>query len=122
MLKITQTGEGVKLSLTRGDTAILALHIKNADGTDYTVTESDEVRVQVRKHPITNSQASQLVFEGTVTVTDGVPIWTIRPEQSTIDAGTYYWDAQLTTGSGVVCTYLNGTLCITAEVTVEDDA
>ena len=121
MLKINQTADGTQISLTRGDTAILALNVKNADGTAYTVTNDDTVKVQVRKSPITDSQTSELVIDGDVAVTEGVPVWTISPAQSTLNAGTYYWDAQITTGSGYVCTYLSGTLVITAEVTTDGD-
>lgn len=121
MLKIKQTDDGVQIALTRGDTAVLALHVNNADGTKYSVTGEDAVKVQVRTSPITDAQMPELVFDGNISVADGVPIWTITPEQSTRNTGTYFWDAQITTGAGYVCTYLSGTLVITAEVTVDGD-
>ena len=121
MLKINQTGDDTQIFLTRGDTAVLALNVQTADGKAYSVTAEDEVKVQVRKSPITDSQTSELVFDGDVAVVEGVPVWTISPAQSTIKCGTYFWDAQITTGAGLVCTYLSGTLVITAEVTVDGD-
>lgn len=108
--------------LTRGDDATLVLPIISvaADGTKtaYTMDPSDVVAVQVRATPITaSSPTPAIIINGTVTVSDGVPSWSISHSNSTINVGTYYWDAQITTSAGDVYTFYQGQFTIIPEVT-----
>lgn len=110
------------ITLTRGDSATLVLPIYEvaADGsrTPYTVTNSDTVEVQVRATPVTSSGITPAaIITGTVTVSDGVPSWNISHSNSTINVGTYYWDAQITTG-GKIYTFYSGQFIIVPEVTI----
>ena len=110
------------ITLTRGDSATLVLPIFEvaSDGsrTPYAVTNSDTVEVQVRKVPVTGGGLTPAaIITGTVTVSDGVPSWSISSANSTIDAGTYFWDAQITTG-GKIYTFYSGQFIIVPEVTV----
>ena len=110
------------ITLTRGDDATLVLPVYSvaADGTRtaYSVTGSDTVAVQVRATPVTNSGTTPaVVINGTVTVSDGKPNWSISHSNSTINCGTYYWDAQITTG-GKVYTFYTGQFIVVPEVTM----
>lgn len=126
MINVTEYISGglprTDITLTRGDNANLVMPVYkvDADGSraPYSVTGADTVAVQVRKSPVTNSTITPaVVIVGTVTVTDGVPNWSISSANSTIDVGTYYWDAQITTG-GQVYTFYSGQFIIVPEVTV----
>lgn len=125
MINITEYSQGgiphTDISLTRGDCANLVLPVYvAADGTKtaYTVTGADTVKVQVRAIPVTKSGVTPaVVINGTVTVSDGKPNWSISSANSTIDAGDYVWDAQITTG-GNTYTFYSGKLVILPEVTM----
>ena len=114
---------GVKytdITLTRGDDCVLVLPIYSvaADGTRtaYTPSGSDTFSVAVRKKAITNSGTTPTaVISGTVTVVDGKPNWTITHSASTIDAGDYVWDIQITKSSKVY-TFYQGNFTILPEV------
>lgn len=115
---------GVKytnITLTRGDDATLVLPIFSvaADGTrtPYTPLPGDTFKLQVRSEPITRSgQTPTVIFNGTITVVDGKPNWTISATDSTQNCGKYYWDAQITTG-GKIYTFYQGWLTIFKEAT-----
>lgn len=107
--------------LTRGDAAIIILPIYkvNADGSvsDYTPAVGDTFAVTVRAAQITNSGTPPaVVINGTVTASGSNLEWSISHSDSTIDAGPYFWDAQITTDDGVFTIY-GGELHITPEVT-----
>ncbi len=110
---------GSTITLTRGDSAHIKVPILESDGiTPYLVQEGDEVRIQVRVGRVKDANAPALVFEGDISIEEGVPVWTISPLQSTLDCKTYYYDAQITLADGDVCTYEAGELKITSEVTL----
>ena len=126
MINITEYTQGgipyTDITLTRGDSANLVLPVYSvaADGTKtaYSVTGSDTVAVCVRATPVTKSGTTPaVIINGSVTVTDGKPNWAVSHSDSTIDVGTYYWDAQITTG-GKVYTFYTGKFVITPEVTM----
>lgn len=94
MLKIS----GNKISLTRGDSAYITLHID-----DYELNDGDVVRVQVRDVPNTG----ELLVEGDVDVSGEEIVWHIYPAQtSNLEVKTYYWDAQLETSNGDIFTFI----------------
>jgi len=111
--------DGTNITLTRGDTAYITLPILQSDGeTPYEFEEGDEVRLQVRSSAITSDTETELIFSGNISISDGVPIWHITTENSTINCGSYVWDVELITAAGEVCTYNSGKLKITKEVTI----
>lgn len=102
--------------MTRGDDAYITLPIYNADGSEYEVASGDTVECAVKKTLVTSSTAVAALFTGTVTVSDGVATWHIDSTDSDIDAGVYYWDAQITTAAGDVFTVYGGKFTIVGEV------
>lgn len=111
------------ITLTRGDDAVLVLPIVSvaADGTKsaYTLDPSDVVEVQVRANPVRNSSVTPaVIINGTVTDVDGTPNWSISHANSTIDCGTYFWDAQITTSAENTYTFYSGHLIIVPEDTL----
>lgn len=111
---------GTNIILTRGDTAYIEIPVFEADGTTpYLVTVDDTVTLQVRTTPVTGiGKEPKLVIQGRISVTDGIPLWTITPEDSTIDARTYTWDAQIVLANGDVNTYVSGDFSIVGENTL----
>ena len=103
--------------MTRGDDAYISLPIYNADGSEYEVASGDTVECAVKGTLVTSSTAVAALFTGTVTVSDGVATWHIDSTDSDIDAGVYYWDAQITTSSGDINTVYAGKFTIVGEVT-----
>ena len=115
MLTIT----GTTIKLTRGDSAHVEMPITNEDGTPYTVSDEDEVTLQVRPKAISNdADISEPVINGTIRIEDGSPIWDISSEDSEIDAGAYRWDIQITMANGDRSTFNGGSFVITPEVTI----
>lgn len=108
--------------LTRGDAAIIVLPIfkVNTDGTQtaYTPAVGDTFAVTVRAKQVVNSGTTpSVVINGTVTASGATLEWSISHSNSTIDAGDYYWDAQITNADGVFTLY-SGQLHITPEVSL----
>lgn len=117
-----------KILLTRGDDAFICLpitrkqydpiHPSKPRVTKYYVGDNESVRVQVRKAPVISDALPELMFDGLIDIQEGVPVWHISSENSTIDVKEYFWDAELTTEEGLKFTYLQGTLEILPEETV----
>lgn len=104
--------------LTRGDDAYISLPIYNADGTEYSVDGSDTVTASVKAARVVDSTAVTAVITGTVTVSSGLAVWHVSHSETDIDAGVYYWDAQITTSDGDVNTIYSGKFTIVGEVTI----
>lgn len=124
---VVNSTKSSKITLTRGDDGLFTIPIYDPSVLDedgkptlYAVTDADTVEVHVRTEPIEtyDDLDGTLVFEGRITIDeDGIPNWHISHEDSAIDCGTYYWDAQITNANGWVSTYWKGKLIITSEET-----
>lgn len=95
MLKISNENT---ISLTRGDTARIALAVKRADGTDYDYS-ADTVLFTVKK----NVYETDFLIQKTVT--DGI-VYIAPSDTETLSYGEYAYDVQLTTQSGDICTII----------------
>ena len=90
---------GNTISITRGDTGIFSLNIKNASGQDYDFS-SDTVLLTVKKDTFTTDK----VFQKTVTYGENI---TIAPsDTANLNYGEYVYDVQLTTAGGIVDTVI----------------
>lgn len=113
---------GTTIAITRGDSAYISLPILQADGrTPYEVQPGDVVALQVRTDVVTGSGSTEpeLVINGRIIYQEGVPVWVLTPEDTTIPVGKYKWDVQITlANTDDVTTYNSGTFKITSEVTL----
>ena len=98
--------------MTRGDTLICDIAIKDKDGNDYTPEPNDELRFAAKRNfsdefPVIHKEipidTCQLRLEGYETKLFEQP-------------ATYYYDIQLTYGDGIVSTIISGKMKITEEV------
>lgn len=107
-------GSNNKITLTRGDTAILKIAITDKEGEAYTPGVGDEIRFAMKKN-----YTDENVLVRAEAVIDGSDITiTILPEHTKFLAyGSYKYDIQLTTGDGVVDTFIDrATIELTEEV------
>ena len=104
------------IHITRGDSGYLEV-IPKQSGANYTPTGAETIALHVRAKPVRDNTETALIFAGNVTAENGVPVWHITSENTTINCCVYYWDAQLTSGEEV-CTYAMGRLFIEEECTL----
>jgi uncharacterized membrane protein YkoI len=95
MLKVVNNA----IYLTRGDTAILQLSIKQDDGSDYAIADTDNVLFTIKKSTKEKTVILQKsVMDGKIK---------INPEEtSSLEYGTYFYDVQLRKGDGTVATVI----------------
>lgn len=116
MLKISKT----KISITRGDSAYIAIGINNPDGSDYVLHDGETVECQVRTIANTGELLVDASFEnGKLYMENGAVVWHLTPEDTrNLDIGTYYYDCQLKTPNGDIFTFIESSpFRITDEVT-----
>lgn len=103
-----------RITLTRGDTAILKIAITDNEGNPFIPGAEDEIRFAMKKN---YSDENVLVRSDAVIDGSDVTI-TILPEQTkSLDYGTYRYDIQLTTSDGIVDTFIDrATIVLTEEV------
>lgn len=110
---------GTTITMTRGDTAVIAVSMTR-NGTAYTPVTGDAVRFAM-KHPKMTSGNKQYKDEEPVLEKD-IPIGTmeltIEPEDTKdLDFGEYVYDIQITFNDGTVDTFIEtATLNLTPEV------
>ena len=115
MLKIDPNAN--KIQLTRGDTAVLKIELKDTERNVYTPGVSDTIRFAMKRN---YTDADVLVNVNAVI--DGSDITITIPATATKELafGSYKYDIQLTSGTGanaVVDTFIDrGTIMITEEV------
>lgn len=103
---------GTTITLTRGDTFCAHIRIKNPDGTDYIPVEGDTIRFAMKEN---YSDERALLLKD-------IPIDSmqliIEPEDTKpLRFGKYKYDIQITTKTGVVCTFIpKAQFIITEEV------
>lgn len=86
----------MEISMVRGDTLALSISgIKNTDGTEYTLKETDIVYLDVKK----NAADKTAVFSKSVTAAgyvDGtLPIIILPEDTAELSCGDYYFDVRL---------------------------
>ena len=107
MLKVTNN----IIYLTRGDTAVLNLQIKQDDGTDYIVKDGDSILFTIKKTTKDKTVILQkAVVNGQIK---------INPEEtSALNYGRYCYDVQLKKEDGTVSTVIPpAQFILTEEVT-----
>lgn len=84
------------ISMVRGDTLALSVSsIKNTDGTEYTLKETDVVYLDVKKNPPDKTA----VFSKSVTAADyidgALPVIILPEDTAELPCGYYYFDVRL---------------------------
>lgn len=95
MLKIVKND----IYLTRGDTAVLNLSIKNQDGTKYEVLPEDQILLTIKK-----SVNTDVVLVQKAAINNLIYINAI--ETDNLAYGTYYYDVELRRPDGFVATVI----------------
>lgn len=97
-------GNNNKITLTRGDTAILKIAITDKEGEAYTPGVGDEIRFAMKKNYNDENvlvRANAIIDGGDITIT-------ILPEHTkSLPYGVYRYDIQLTTSDGIVDTFID---------------
>jgi hypothetical protein len=103
------------LTITRGDTEIVVITIKDSTGTAIDIT-GRTYRAQIRSTK--DSASISVSFSCAITnPAAGVVTCTLSAVNSaTLSAGKYYWDFEETTSSGVVTTIIAGGVTVLADV------
>lgn len=101
------------ISLTRGDTMTMKIRLTDTNGELYIPGAGDIIRFAMKK---SYNDAAPLINRNAVI--DGSDITITIPPSATanLEFGTYRYDIQLTTGGGVVDTFVSGAFRITEEV------
>lgn len=95
------------LYITRGDSGYVDFKLKDESGNPIVLNEYATVRCHVRKAP----NGGELLFDGTIEVQEGIPVWHILPENTkTAPLDDYVWDAQLEFTNGDVFTFVPDSL------------
>ena len=99
---------GTTIKITRGDTGVFSLDIKNAQGQAYDYSQ-DAVLFTVKKTVFDSTPLiqKQVIYEENITI--------LPTDTSTLPYGTYVYDVQLTTAGGVVDTIITPSKFIIAE-------
>lgn len=108
MLKVDPNTNAIQL--TRGDTGVFTISLKNPDGTAYTPVSGDKVRFHMARTP-----------GGKLLVDKEIPIasmeLTILPKETKeLPFGEYWYDIEFTDRTGKVSTVVIGKFELTKEV------
>lgn len=97
MLFITENRDGTKvINLTRGDDAVIEFPLKNTDGEDYTLGETEELIFSVRVLP--REDSPELIH--IVSAPGSNRIVFSHDDTKDLDVGAYSAEAQLMTSDG----------------------
>ena len=107
------TVKGKRITLTKGDTAVIDVPLFDASGNPYVLEEGDEMRFAMKK---LYTDAEPIL---TVPIDMEDYVLTILPEdtQSLVAPCSYVFDIQVSLADGTIDTVIpNGTLYLTEEV------
>ena len=104
---------GTTITMTRGDSLVVFLDLKNSDGTTYEPTDGDYIRFAM-KRSFDDSVPPMLVKE---IPTDTMKLILDPADTKQLTYGQYHYDIQITTADGLVDTFIDrAVLIITEEV------
>lgn len=113
---------GNNISITRGDSAIIALEITDAAGDPYIIKDNDRLTMTVKKY--INDELPVIVKtldDGIVRGDDAVEIHIDPQDTSGLRYGNYVYDVELVMADGYTDTVIPPSqLTITGEVTTHD--
>lgn len=103
----------------RGDTKLFKFQIKDKNGEVLTLSPTDELYFTVKRDPYSSAALFQkTVGSGIVLGDDDFYYVTISPtDTNSLDYGSYGYDIEVKTSSGIVKTLTIGTITLTEEYT-----
>lgn len=118
--------DGSKITLTRGDDAVIELSVFTPDNKPYKVQEGEKARFTVRKRPLYNNSTPPLIEKDFAFVTYGegegsesktsFEIKLNSIDTKFMEQGEYLYDVQFCDSQGNLSTLCNGKLELTYEV------
>jgi len=108
---------------TRGDTKVFKFKLQDKNGEDLKLSSTDKIFLTAKK----NSKATNIAFQKTLNNgielrDDGYYYVTINSEDtSKLGYGTYGYDIEIKTATGIVKTLLIGSITLTEEYTFKED-
>lgn len=118
--------DGSKITLTRGDDAVIELSVFTPDNKPYQVQEGEKARFTVRKKPLYNNSTPPLIEKDFAFETYGggegsesktsFEIKLNSIDTKFIEQGVYLYDVQFCDLQGNLSTLCNGKLVLTYEV------
>lgn len=91
-------GGDANIKITRGDTGVIAINLKNKDGTEYVMQTGDVLVITVKRSTYVSDVLFQKAFDSSMQAK-------IEPADTAgLSYGTYWYDVQLTTAGGDVFT------------------
>lgn len=91
-------GGDANIKITRGDTGVIAINLKNKDGTEYVMQTGDVLVITVKRSTYVSDVLFQKAFGSSMQAK-------IEPaDTANLSYGTYWYDVQLTTAGGDVFT------------------
>ena len=89
------------ITVTKGDTLVADITILDAQGEEYVAGEGDTLRFGAKR------SASGATVLSKIVPLDTKELRLEASETKQLDPGTYYYDIELETESGTVCTIIN---------------
>lgn len=118
--------DGSKITLTRGDDAVIELSVFTPDNKPYQVQEGEKARFTVRKRPLYNNSTPPLIEKNFAFETYGkgegsesktsFEIKLNSIDTKFIEQGVYLYDVQFCDLQGNLSTLCNGKFVLTYEV------
>lgn len=99
------------ITLTRGDTFICDVKIRNQDGDPYTPAEDDVIRFAL-KHDIKKEEKPLILKEISI---DTMQLRLEPDDTKNLQFGVYYYDIEITRADGIVDTFITKTAFILTE-------
>ena len=110
------------LEFPRGDTEVCKFKIKDKNGTELSLSNTDKLFFTVKKSPKSEEVAFQKTLTNGIELKDGYYYVTINSDDTAeLNYGDYVYDIELKTGEGVVKTLTLGVITLIDEVTFKGD-
>lgn len=110
--------KGNEITLIRGDTLLLQVHIKEGD-TDYVPQNGDVIRFALKRAAMKSDKSDFLDEKPLVvtTIPNDTLLLRLNPQDTKkLPFGKYHYDIEITMSDGFVDTFLDGAFYLTAEV------
>lgn len=111
------------LEFTRGDTKVFKFKLQDKNGVDLKLSNTDKLFLTAKRNPKSTSVSFQKTLNNGIELKDDDYYYvTINSDDTAkLSYGTYGYDIEIKTASGVVRTLLIGSITLTEEYTHKGD-